>query len=595
MKANKITLAIIICCTTLGGVYAQEKHIIARIDSVNTIPFVYITTNPAVAEPLFLANVALADSIGYILGAAKSNAQLGIIYNYLGKQDLRTEYILKAIKNYKQIDSTRLAGYQYAELGYGIKHRDLNLAESYMMKGLTILKAFPGTITQADAFNNYGIIKLMKQEYDSALNYVNRSLEIKVKAEDHLGVSYSLGNLSEIYLGMGKYNEAIKRLNNSYTIRKELKDSTAMGFDLLNLGMAYNKKADYPMAIIYFKEALNIALLTDYTNLAERNFKHISENFEQLAQFDSALYYHKKYTIYKDSLLNLATNNRVSELQVQFETEEKEKQIAQSKAALTNILLKVRNRNWVVSVLALLFSSGALVTYLLLRHQRIKRESEQRESELELQLAKAEAENRMRIEKERISRDLHDNVGAQISSLIAGIEISGLHIKKDDVEKAANFLQNLDEDARNTMIDLRETIWLLENEEVAIKDFVEHIKQYINRQKKYLNGLELKVLMKITSNIILNPTESLNLMRIIQEALNNTRKYAEASIFKVEIYTDDKQFKMVISDNGKGLNVEMCKGKGNGISNIHHRAKEINAECEMISKKGIGTTYEIRM
>src|SRR5690554_5797082 len=343
---KKTTLCITIFLLVSIAVFPQEKSgFRSRIDSVNAIPFVFITSNATEAEPLFLVNAALADSINYTMGAAKSNAQLGIIYHYLGKEDKRTEHILNAINLYLQIDSTRLAGYQYTELGYGIKHRDIHLAEVYMQKGISVLKQFPGSITQADAFNNYGIVKLMKQEYDSALFYITQSLLIKEEKGDQLGVSYSLGNLSEVYLGLGDYNEAIKQLSHSYSIREVLKDSTAMGTDLLNLGLAYNKKGDFISSLRYFKQALHLALETNYTSLAENSFYQISNNFEHLAQYDSALFYHKNYTIYKDSLLNISTASKVAELQVQFETEEKEKQIAQTNATLSIEQLKVKKRN----------------------------------------------------------------------------------------------------------------------------------------------------------------------------------------------------------------------------------------------------------
>lgn len=594
MKTYFILFSVFLCCLGGGDANAQNHHV-AKVDSINSLPFVFITSNPETAEPLLLANSTLADSIGYTLGAARSHAQLGLVYNYLGKQDKRTEHILTSIRLYEEIDSMRLAGYQYTELGYGIKHRNLELAEEYMMKGITMLNAFPGSITQADAFNNYGIVKLMKHEYDSALLYVNRSLEIKQKANDQLGVSYSLGNLSEIYLGMGQYDDAIERLNNSYAIRENLKDSTAMGFDLLNLGFAYNKKENYSKAIYYFKKALNLALETDYTDLAERNYHQIALSFEQLAQYDSALFYQKKYTLYKDSLLNIATNSKVAELQVQFETEEKEKIIAQTNEALSIEQLKVRNRNWIVSVLILLFSSAIFITWLFIKQQRIKRENELRESELEVQLARAETENKLRKEKERISRDLHDNVGAQITNLIAGIEISEIHIKRKNKDAAIKYLKDLDEDARSTMTDLRETIWLLDNDKVTLTSFVDHLKQYINRQKKYLGGLKAELINNTEIKIELDANESLNLMRIIQEALNNTRKYAQATNFSIVFENNNQEVVVTIKDDGIGFDLESQTEylSGNGLRNMKVRAQEIGGKLNIKSTAGHGVIITI--
>lgn len=578
-----------------GNLAAQkiQSDLIAKVDSINNIPFIFLTSNPSVAEPLFLANTNLADSIGYILGEAKSNAQLGIIYNYLGKQDLRTQHILKAVKLYEKIDSTRLAGFQYTELGYGLKRRDLKLAESYMMQGITMLNEFPGSITQADAFNNYSIVKLMKEEFDSALYYATRSLEIKEKEQDYLGVSYSLGNLSEIYLGMDQYDEAIQRLNESYLIRKELNDSTAMGFDLLNLGLAYNKKSEIPKAISYFKQALEIALKTEYTGLAERNFYEMTQNYEEIGRYDSALYFHKKYTIYKDSLLNIASNSKVSELQIQFETEKKEKELAQRNEELSEEKLRVERRSQLIYSLGGLLGFGFLASYLIIKQQNEKRRNLEKESKLKLDLSKKESENNLLEEKERISRDLHDNVGSQITNLITGIEISNMHIRQGQQEQAGELLKNLDEDARNTMTDLRETIWLLDKEEVRYQDFENHLRAYIQRQKRYLKDLDVRIGSRIKENFILDPSRSLNLMRIIQEALNNAKKYAEATEVLILLQSIDDCIEIVIKDNGKGMDLDQEWNKGNGLKNMHSRAKEMDAELDIISSIQNGT--EIRL
>tara|TARA_R110002050_G_scaffold65066_3_gene141164 strand:- start:11068 stop:12879 length:1812 start_codon:yes stop_codon:yes gene_type:complete len=594
----KLTLSFIILFLFSFAAQSQNNSsIIAKIDSINTLPFVYITSSPTEVEPIILANIALADSIGYTLGLATSNALLGIIYHYLGKEDFRAEHILNAIKLYLQIDSTRLAGYQYTELGYGMKHRNLDLAEDYMMRGLSLLNSFPGSITQADAFNNYGIIKLMKQEHDSALYFITQSLQIKEKENDFLGVSYSLGNLSEVYLGLGEYDEAIKRLNNSYSIRKELKDSSAMGYDLLNLGLAYNKKSDYITSIQYFKQALKMATEINYTSLAEKSFYNISNGFELIDEYDSALFYHKNYILYKDSLLNIATNSRVAELQVQFETEEKEKQIAISNAALSNEQLKVRQKNWLVSILGILFTSGVLVAFLLFKQQRLKRHTELRESHLELQLAKVEAENKMRIEKERISRDLHDNVGSQITNLITGIEISNLHLKKNQHSKVEKVLTTLDMDARNTMTDLRETIWLMDKTHVEFGQFVNHLKGYIKRQQHYLKGLKVKVLSTVSPELVLNPTQSLNLMRIFQEALNNARKYSEATSFSISFAKDGDSLTIELKDNGIGMDTTSPNenADGNGINNMRSRAELIGGELDLHSELNIGTIISLSL
>lgn len=196
-------------------------------------------------------------------------------------------------------------------------------------------------------------------------------------------------------------------------------------------------------------------------------------------------------------------------------------------------------------------------------------------------------------ERERISRDLHDNVGSQITNIITGIEISNMHIKNADQDKASKFLETLDVEARNTMTDLRETIWLLDKEEVAMHDFLTHLKGYVNRQKRFSTHLAIEIKAQEDIYFIFNPTESLNLMRIIQEALNNTRKYAQASTFEINIAQTDNGLNFTLKDDGIGMVVDEKIGKGNGLKNMHERVALIGAQLTIVSQQGEGTQLTV--
>lgn len=196
-------------------------------------------------------------------------------------------------------------------------------------------------------------------------------------------------------------------------------------------------------------------------------------------------------------------------------------------------------------------------------------------------------------ERERISRELHDNVGSQITNLITGIEISNLHLKKNQQDKALSLLKNLDSDARGAMTDLRETIWLLDKEKVQFGIFLDHLKGFINRQESYLKGLQVIIHSEVDKNRILNPTQSLNLTRIIQEALNNTRKYAKASIFNISFLEKNELIEIQLTDNGVGMDADTALTKGNGLRNMKDRVEELNGNIFLKSDPQKGTSITI--
>jgi signal transduction histidine kinase/ligand-binding sensor domain-containing protein len=204
-----------------------------------------------------------------------------------------------------------------------------------------------------------------------------------------------------------------------------------------------------------------------------------------------------------------------------------------------------------------------------------------------------EMQQKIQLERERISRELHDNVGSQISNLITGIEISNLHVKNNQQDQALSLLDNLDNDARGAMTDLRETIWLLDKEKVEFGIFLDHLNGYLKRQQRYLKELKVEVSSSVNPQLILSPDRSLNLTRIVQEALNNTNKYAKASVFSITCSETNGKVRIVLNDDGIGMDAEAQIGSGNGLVNMHERAKMMGASILIESKHGTGTTITL--
>jgi signal transduction histidine kinase len=211
-------------------------------------------------------------------------------------------------------------------------------------------------------------------------------------------------------------------------------------------------------------------------------------------------------------------------------------------------------------------------------------------SNMKLRALNRELETQQKIQKERerISRELHDNVGSQITNLITGIEVSNLHVKKNQQDKALSLLENLDIDARGAMTDLRETIWLLDKEKVEFGIFLDHLNGYLRRQKKYLNGMEVILNSTVNKDSILDPGQSMNLTRIVQEGLNNARKYSEATLFAIECSQNEDNLKIKISDNGVGMVVDDQLDKGSGLKNMLHRTNEMGGTFQISSEKDSG-------
>lgn len=191
-------------------------------------------------------------------------------------------------------------------------------------------------------------------------------------------------------------------------------------------------------------------------------------------------------------------------------------------------------------------------------------------------------------ERKRISRDLHDNIGAYVTSLISKIDL--LKISTPEIQDNSNVsCDDVRLDAEHILALLRQTIWVLANKDTNLIAFYDNFKSYA---RKFLKTENVKVIFEenIEQNRTIDATTGSAIFRIMQEALQNIHKHAEAT--KVEINITSKQkIAIYIKDNGKGFKSKESL-EGFGIRNMQERAKEHGFKFNIYSDFS-GTTIEL--
>lgn len=198
------------------------------------------------------------------------------------------------------------------------------------------------------------------------------------------------------------------------------------------------------------------------------------------------------------------------------------------------------------------------------------------------QLQALQTQKELQQERNRISRDLHDNIGAYTSALIAGLN----HLKTTDENKEQQFAE-LNEYATNIVSYLRETIWLLSHEQLTLTAFSDRIKNYATRIVKNYPQLSVSFAIDILNERQLHPQVSLNLFRIVQEALQNACKHADATEVEIGINSETRM-RLFISDNGTGITDE-ARQDSYGLRNMQARANESGFDIKILSDNGKGT------
>ncbi len=211
------------------------------------------------------------------------------------------------------------------------------------------------------------------------------------------------------------------------------------------------------------------------------------------------------------------------------------------------------------------------------------KEKQLKESEHQNQLLQKELEKQKLIEKERerISHDMHDDLGAGISALKLQAEF--LKQRAED-EELKNDIEELLKTSEEMNLSMREMLWSLNSGNDTLGSFIDYAKIYAQNFLKRTTIVIITESGKIAEETTISTEQRRNLFLCLKEALNNIYKHSQASEIKLSFSQKEKEFIMKISDNGIGINHK--NPDGNGLRNMKRRMQEQNGHCEITTENG---------
>jgi signal transduction histidine kinase/ligand-binding sensor domain-containing protein len=194
-------------------------------------------------------------------------------------------------------------------------------------------------------------------------------------------------------------------------------------------------------------------------------------------------------------------------------------------------------------------------------------------------------QQQLEVERQRISRDLHDNIGAYTSALIANVQQLKITTGETGV------LLKMEQNAQSILQSLRETIWVLNNRETSVQAFSDGFKQYCIKLLRNYEHISFDVKETITQNRILPAATAIHLNKILQEAVQNCIKHSGATQISYAINCRE-QLHIQLSDDGTGFD-PAATGTGSGLENMRWRAAEAGIQLTISSQLGGGTQISI--
>lgn len=546
-----------------------NKEVLIALDNCIGSIYLHLNEYPEAHRHLSSA-LEFSRELGVASEVASNLYSIGLVYCAEQKFDVAVQYELQALEMYSK------AGYKE-----GLASTWLALGDIYEAKG----------------------------ELDKALESYDKSLILSNEINDMYNKVLCLTSIGNIL---------IKQAVNLNTIDAIIK---------------------FDKARANFNESLNLSKLMDKKDIIISIYKSLYKIDSAAGNYADALKYHILYENYKDSLYNVENSKKLADVQLQFVREQKnteinlltrENEIAslqlknQQADLLTAKLMTELNLNQIITLgksrelqkLNLVRTAKELEAQkTVLREQnallqsttKIKDLTERELQQKKLQrngilftsflfiLASAliirslqlrrklEKQEAVAKERERISADLHDDIGSGLSKIILMLEV----LKTEaDIPVIKNKTKAISDESLELSKNMSEVIWALNSRNDSLESLVAYIRKYASG---YFENSTVHFKMNAPSHIpqiYLSSEQRRNIFYVVKEASHNIVKHARAKRAEVIITFRNQLFELIIRDDGIGMQHGGLNRFGNGILQMNKRLQEIGGELRIESDHG---------
>lgn len=556
-----------------------------------------------------------------VLAKAYTNYSMPLMVK--GDYEKSNELNQKALELHQVLQDTHGIITSYSNLGHGFyglsKYKQ---AQKYYNLGIKLAKRIHDDKDLAKLYGESAVILEVTGYVEESLKLQYEVIEMAHRTKNKTLEMDTYGNIAICYLNMKKFDKSRETFNKVITLANQINRQDRLPLCYQALGVLERRSGNLDLGLSYYQKAfrmyhnghfdmdegivaINIGnCFVDLNNLdsAEyyinyglklvektKSYKYILNAYRSLTDveimrknYQKAVEYSQMQNKYQDTVNQQQGDELLTETLAKYEVEKHEKKLLQSEAK--NAKNQLYQAIWLgVSVTLLLL---LLVIFLFFRHKRKLAREELIRTKQEEQFLR---EKQLNEQKLSISRELHDNIGSQITYLISSIDNMS-YIDEENLV-LSNQLRDLSDFGRNTMQELRSTIWAMNAEDGNIELLLTRIESLRSKIP-----LKLQINNDLPSGYPLKSTELLNIFRIIQEALQNALKYAQAKSITISFSKTSDGLKLEITDDGIGMDLSKnTSSEGNGLRNMRYRCEQMDGEFEVDSKPDHGTTVRCKL
>lgn len=409
-----------------------------------------------------------------------------------------------------------------------------------------------------------------------------------------------LGNLAVAYNASGQYDVARDHIRRAMAIVRELGDTTMQVNNYNYLATSFWNQGMRDSALIAIGTTIALSRASHMLEVESGGEEKMYTYLKAMGREAEALEHLERHLVLKDSLDVIKEGELINRLEIGYETEKKERLIQVQQLEMEQDKARIRAREAQRNILLGTMGALLVVSFLIYRNithkrklaEQQKRISEQRVeqvlTEQELRLVSATMEGQDK-ERQRVAKDLHDRVG----SLLSGVKLQFSALEErvaqvvssgpEHFKKVMGLLDTAVGEVRRISHDLLSSNLAAFGLRSALTDLVDavHVPGRMDVELS-LFGVDERLEQKVEVNVY----------RIVQEAVSNALKHAQASTLSIQVTRTDGHLNILVEDNGRGFDPSATK-QGMGTGNLQGRAAELGGTVHIDSRPGRGTSVSV--
>ncbi|HYG18781.1 MAG TPA: tetratricopeptide repeat protein [Ohtaekwangia sp.] len=636
----------------LAAMHSRDTNEIKVLDELSTE---FMRQDMDKARSYIYQQIALARHLQTDFKIAAAYSGLVFIHQSMGNLDSARHYLalLGSLVKKKPSDKGIQTAYAHTAGLFYKNQGEPRQALPYMLEGLRLLGPDGDKTNRAGMLLNVGNTYKNLSDFKNAVDCHLKALMLFEEVGNKRGQSFCLQNLGSDFFAMEQYGDSEKYLLRAEKLKEELNDKRGALTSWMTLGSVYQQTRRYDLAGAYFKkarqrarelkltldearslfnmgsllketkkndaadqvltEALPLAIqcgdsalvsrirsyLVDLRNdvrkqkeeelmlvanvniaLEKGALDHTVEGHFALSkwyasrnEFEKAFGHLTKGQQLKDSIIGSEVVVQLKKLEEEYKNEKKERELVLLRKDQELKTLALSRQKFITTTIVIAFVALLAIGFLLINRYRVMNK----------------AKRLIEIERVRnsIARDLHDDIGSALSSINILTKVA----LSENNGNAQNYFKRIGDQSARMMEDMGDMVWSINPRNDSMAQVVIRMREFAAEILESTN-VEYRFSDTIAEGLTLSADKRKNLFLIFKESLNNAAKYSNARRIEISLHQRAQMLSLCVKDDGQGFDEHAVKC-GNGLRNLHERAKAVSGTIAMKTAVGQGTEVEL--